>query len=188
MKKQNVWAILQRLVARNFISGTSGKPKSVLTWMLNKDYDAWLPNGTSVLPEHDSSVLPEHDSWETSVMPEHDKSVIPPHERTKERKESSSSAAATTKHIVSDYVQAYQSVWGMMVASPYISSEIQDWEARVTLDGWRYALKECADRRNAGNWKYLRRILERIERDGYQPQPLCAPTTTTVNFSVEELV
>ena len=58
---------------------------------------------------------------------------------------------------------------------------------RVTFDGWRYALKECADSRNIGNWKYFRRILERLEREGYQPStaPASQPSTT-LDFVLED--
>lgn len=120
-------------------------------------------------------------------MPQHDKSVIPPHERTKERKKADAATAAKACAI-SDFVQAYQTIWGLTIASPYIGEEIKEWEERVTLEGWRYALKECADTRNIGNWKYFRKILERLAREGYQPQAASMPINATVNFALEELV
>lgn len=90
---------------------------------------------------------------------------------------------------VSDYVTAYERIWGLQVSSPYIGEQIQEWENRVTLEGWQYALKECTDTHNHGNWKYFRSILERIEREGYRPkaQTATSPVTATVNFAYEEI-
>jgi hypothetical protein len=90
---------------------------------------------------------------------------------------------------VSEFVAEYERVWGLQVSSEYVGDQIKEWERRVTLEGWRYALQECADNRNIGKWKYLKTILERIEREGYQPkEPAKATTTTsTLDFAFEDL-
>ena len=82
------------------------------------------------------------------------------------------------------WIIEYENVWGMMVASPYIAEQITDWQSRVTFPAWRHALQESA-RANARNWRYLSRVLERLERDGYQePQPT-ASATTTIDIDLE---
>lgn len=194
MKRQNVWNLLQNLLGRNIIYCTSSGPKRAMTWGFNKYYEQW--NTESVMPQHDSSepsvmpdndtsVMPQHDSPKTSVMPQHDKSVIPPHERTKDNKDSSKQPAAA--RVTSDFVSAYESIWGLTVSSDYISDEIAQWEKRVTLDGWRYALKECVDNRKHGHWKYFRRILERIEIEGYRQQSTSVPIDSTLEFALEDI-
>ena len=72
----------------------------------------------------------------------------------------------------------------MMVASPYIAEQITDWQSRVTFPAWQHALREST-RANARNWRYLSRVLERLERDGYQ-EPQATPTaTTTIDIDLE---
>ena len=89
---------------------------------------------------------------------------------------------------ISDFVGAYERIWGLTVALPYIGEQIQEWENRVTYDGWCYALQECSDRKNQGHWSYLRPILERIAREGYQPkQEIPQKQSSTVSFAFEDV-
>lgn len=101
-----------------------------------------------------------------------------------ERKETAPATAAESL-AENPYVTAYEQTWGRLVESPYVSDTIRDWSDRVTIDAWRYALRESADA-NARNWKYLTRILERVERDGF-----VAPTPTqpapVIDMTLEEL-
>jgi DnaD/phage-associated family protein len=93
-------------------------------------------------------------------------------------------AAAKSQPTRDVWIIEYENVWGMMVASPYIAEQITDWQSRVTFPAWQHALREST-RANARNWRYLSRVLERLERDGYQePQPT-APTTTTIDVDLE---
>lgn len=127
MKRQNVWVLLQSLIARKVIYCLSTGPKRAATWGFNKYVEQWgdesvmpqhdssvMPDHDSliesVMPEHDTSVMVEHDSEKTSVMPQHDKSVIPPHERTKDKKESSSLLAADSDDAISLVRLAYETV------------------------------------------------------------------------------
>jgi phage replication O-like protein O len=185
MKRQNVWRELQLLIKCRVIYMKSTGPKRANTWGFNKRHEQW--NLESVITgDYSQSVVTRDYSDEPSVITGDDKSVITPHEHTKDSKDSS---AATAKPCtISDFVQAYQTIWGLTIASPYIGEEIKEWEQSVTLDGWRYALKECADTRNIGNWKYFRKILERLAREGYQPQAASMPATASVSFALEELV
>lgn len=203
MKRQNVWRELQTLIRCNVIYGNSNGAKKAMTWGFNKYHEQWsfesviTGDDKSVITYDDNfseSVIVHDDSSEKSVINVDDKSVITrSHTRDlKDNKDSSSSAAAAKSsprpRTVSDFVCAYERIWGLQVSSPYIGEQIQEWEQKVTLEGWRYALQECTDRRNHGNWKYLRRILERIEREGYQP--ISQPATrqpSTLDFALEEL-
>jgi hypothetical protein len=91
------------------------------------------------------------------------------------------------KRVVSDFVKAYERIWGLTISSPYIGEQVQEWESRVTYEGWCYALQQCTDRRNQGHWSYLRPILERIEREGYQSQRQTMPAPTKVEFALEDV-
>jgi phage replication O-like protein O len=186
IERHNVWRELQGLIDGNMIHVQDNGPKRPKTYSVNKDYETWFAQ--SVVASDDKSVVADDYSSTQSVVADDYKSVVTPHESTKERKKAEAATTAKPKPTISDFVSAYQSVWGMMVSSAYIGEEIQDWEKRITLEGWRYALKECADTRNVGNWKYLRKILERIERDGYLPQPQAVPVMATVDFALEELI
>ena len=93
-------------------------------------------------------------------------------------------AAAKSETTRDAWIVEYENVWGMMVASPYIAEQITDWQSRVTLPAWQHALRESA-RANARNWRYLSRVLERLERDGYQEPQATAPATTTIDIDLE---
>ena len=93
-------------------------------------------------------------------------------------------AAAKSETTRDAWIVEYENVWGMMVASPYIAEQITDWQSRVTFPAWQHALREST-RANARNWRYLSRVLERLERDGYQ-EPQATPTaTTTIDIDLE---
>ena len=93
-------------------------------------------------------------------------------------------AAAKSQPTRDAWIIEYENVWGMMVASPYIAEQITDWQSRVTFPAWQHALREST-RANARNWRYLSRVLERLERDGYQESQPTAPTTTTIDIDLE---
>ena len=59
-------------------------------------------------------------------------------------------------------------MWAMLPASEYEQAKVKDWAERVPLEAWEYALKECVDRHNVGQWKYLETILKRVEKEGIQ--------------------
>lgn len=197
MKRQNVWRELELLIKCNVIFKKSNGPKRPNTWGFNKYHEQWnfetvvTEDYKSVITDDDTIVIADDDSPQPSVITSDDKSVITPHERTKDNKDSSSStAAAAAKPLprtVSDFVKSYERIWGLTVASPYIGEQIKEWEGRVTHESWRYALQECADTRNIGNWKYFKKILERLEREGHAeltPTPFYA---ATVDFAFEEI-
>lgn len=96
-------------------------------------------------------------------------------------------AAAAARPTISEYVTAYERIWGLMISSPYIGEKIQEWEKKVTFEAWRYALEESAKSRKAGNWKYLEGILIRVEHEGVGLQTL-AKEHRQVDFSIEEVV
>jgi len=176
MRRQNVWRELQVLIKCNVIVMTSNGLKRPQTWGFNKYFEQW--NFESVIAYDHTSVITDDYKENQSVITDDYKSVITPHERTKDSKDSSSSAAAAKSpskpRDVSEFVKAYERIWGLTIASPYIGDQIKEWEERVTSESWCYALQESANTRNIGNWKYLKRILERLEHEGNQPNVAAA--------------
>lgn len=65
----------------------------------------------------------------------------------------------------SEFVKEYEKVWGLMLTQ-YHADKVKEWCDRVPIEAWSYALKECADHRNTGKWKYFESILQRVEADG----------------------
>lgn len=185
IERHNVWRELQGLIALNIIHVTDNGPKRPKTYAINKDYDTW--NRQTVVDGDYKSVVADDYSSTPSVVEDDYKSVVTPHESTKERKESSTAAAA--KRTISDFAKAYQDILGKMVESRTRSEEIEDWEKRVPYPAWEYALREALDKGHRNNWRYTTRILERLEREGYEPnvQKSQPATAATVNFALEEL-
>lgn len=72
------------------------------------------------------------------------------------------------------FVAAYEYAWGRLVANETEGEIIADWSTRVTLDGWKFALRESA-KAHATNLRYLEKILQRIEREGYLPEGVTSP-------------
>lgn len=206
IERRNVDKVLKRLKKRNIIriegggQGRGNKP----TYSFNKYYGEW------VNPDNQPSQAKEKVCVDTPFT-EQEKAYVDTQEKVyehtqekvcvdtpfysgpkKERKEEEAAAAKPSPkpRTISDFVAAYERIWGLQVPSQYIGEQIQEWENRVTLEGWCYALQECTDRRNHGNWKYLRSILTRIEREGYQPKaPVTTPQPSTVlDFSLEEVL
>ena len=90
-----------------------------------------------------------------------------------------------------DFTTSYKRMWAMLPASEYEQEKIVDWTKRVTLEAWEYALRECVDHHNAGQWKYLEKILKRVEKEGIEDvSPVAAPSTANgkvTGFSLAEL-
>ena len=183
LDRNNAWRELQGLIKRNVIYCKSNGPKRPMTWGFNKHYDTWMGDSV-VFCDYSSvgeSVVAEDYSQETTVVAEDYKSVVTPHESTKEKKETNLAAAS----VRSPFVAAFEHVWGMMVPSPFVGDRIHEWETRVTLDGWRYALEECVTSGKLGQFKYLEGILRRVEREGMAPPP--AAGTSTLSFAMEDI-
>ena len=95
-----------------------------------------------------------------------------------ESKVSECNEAPTTAAVdpVPAFTASYKRMWAMLPASEYEQAKVKDWAERVPLEAWEYALKECVDSRNTGQWKYFESILRRVEKDGLQkPKPVSAP-------------
>jgi phage replication O-like protein O len=201
LQRQNVWRELHLLVEWQVIYMKSNGERRPATWGFNKYFDQWkIP--TVITDDYKSVIICDYTneqsvitgdySDEKSVITGDYKSVITlSHTRElKDSKDSSSTTTAAAKksaRSVSEFVLAYERIWGLTVSSSYIGDKIQEWESRVTLEAWEYALKESADSKNQGHWKYLRKILERVEREGYLPktdQP--ASASSTLDFAIED--
>ena len=97
----------------------------------------------------------------------------------------------TTADPVPAFTASYKRMWAMLPASEYEQAKVKDWAERVPLEAWEYALKECVDSRNTGQWKYFESILRRVEKDGLQkPKPVSAPTVngTVPNFDFSQMI
>ncbi len=84
------------------------------------------------------------------------------------------------------FISEYERIWSLPIESPYRQEQIEGWIGRVTVDGWQYALKECADHRKVGQWRYLETILKRVEVEGVPlPKPEVIPKqTVTGNLGI----
>ena len=131
-----------------------------------------VPIGTKGSPSEDTPVEEEANVVASEPTPEPTPEPTAP------------AAAAKSQPTRDAWIVEYENTWGMMVASPYIAEQIIDWQSRVTFPAWQHALREST-RANARNWRYLSRVLERLERDGYQ-EPQATPTaTTTIDIDLE---
>lgn len=198
--KRHVKNVLDGLVERRIIyrhDGSRGRGKTTI-YGFNKYFEQWQTSEKvppTVPIEKVPSTVPfgENGTSEKvpSTVPEKVPSTVPNKERS--RKEAAAAGKSNPQNeppptldpLFSAFVQDYQSIWGLLPASEYVKAEITEWTAKVTRDGWRYALKEAADH-NARNWKYLRPILDRIEREGYVA-PVSA-TSAATTFSMEDLL
>lgn len=186
---------LRNLVAWRVLNKTAGNGRGHKSmYGFNKYFEQWEigTNSVASVPVSDqensvASVPVSGDKQGQNSPINRDKtapSTTSPKERKKvgERKETAAAAKPLTENL---FVAAYEQTWGRLVESRYIGEKIADWQTRITIDGWRYALEESA-KANARNWNYLTRILDRIERDGFsapgQPQSL-----PVIDFTVEEL-
>lgn len=94
-----------------------------------------------------------------------------------EEKLSRSATPAAAADPITAFTNTYKSTWALLPASDYEAGKIKDWANRVPLEAWEYALRECVDHHNTGQWKYLESILKRVEKDGLpQVSPAVAAT------------
>ena len=198
MKRQNVWRELHSLIQANVICMESNGVKRPATWRFNKYIEQWSIE--SVITGDDSSVITGDYSHEESVITGDDKSVITPHERTKERKKvvvasqlaptPETAPAAATESTAPEprdpWVTDYETIWGMVVPSSYVAAQIDEWKGRVPQSVWQYALQESL-KANARNWRYLSRILERLERDGLPVAVNVVVPGPDLSFTLEQL-
>lgn len=182
--KRHVKGIVDGLVERRIIYRTEGKRGrgNTATYGFNKYFEQWdngekVPDSVPIKKVPDSVPIDDPDAQEKvpDSVPEKVPSTVPIKERKKV------AAAAAEPLTINPFVAAYEQTWGRLVESPYISEQIKDWQQRIPIEAWRYALQESTNA-NARNWKYLTRILERVERDGF-----VAPTTTTQPAPVIDL-
>jgi len=129
---------------------------------------------------------------------------------TKERKESSSSIGTPTqtpstsntaaaafsskenaeRELLKAFLDEYENTWALKIASPYERDKVIDWTKRIPLAAWRYGLRECADNRKVGQWRYFEKILARVEREGLQEQapPPVVESPRRTAFALEEIL
>lgn len=69
-----------------------------------------------------------------------------------------------------DFINSYERIWGMMLASPYQAEKVEEWTQRVALAAWEYALEQSLSNRKHGNWTYFEKILKRVEVEGVTAQ------------------
>lgn len=79
------------------------------------------------------------------------------------------SAPATTADPFKQFVDVLVHYWGRPPQSENEGEKIADWSERVSLEAWTYAMGECAANAGVGKWRYLEKVLERLEVEGYTP-------------------
>lgn len=189
-ERRTVIRAMQSLEQKRVIIRIDNGNNRAATWQFNKYFEQWDGVQTSVAS--DTSSEQTSDTGDTTSGDSHVTSSPPTSDTTdtatsdtadthKRKKESSSSTAPAAN----PFIAAYEHAWGRLL-TPMEYDEARDWQKRVTIDGWQYALKESVDH-NARNWKYLRTILNRIERDGYTPNTNGTTPTETVNFDWQEM-
>jgi phage replication O-like protein O len=161
--KRHVATTLNGLAEKNVIMREKGRGRGNATvYRFNKHYSEWYKK-----VRVDAPIKKVHTDAPISVekvrvdVPEKVRVDVP----TKEKKESTTSTAATSQPKTRDeWFAAYEHIWGLTLTCAD-ADDILEWKERVTLEGWKYALQE-ARTSNARNWRYLRSILRRIEVDG----------------------
>jgi len=177
--------------------------------VIETDYSS---SDESVIESDDSSVVEidyRLNAKNESVIESDYKSVI--HlDNNKRKKESSSSIGTPTqtpsasntaaaafsskenaeRELLKAFLDEYENTWALKIASPYERDKVIDWTKRIPLAAWRYGLRECADNRKVGQWRYFEKILARVEREGLQeqapPQVVESPRRTA--FALEEIL
>lgn len=194
---RNVDKELRELVRRRIINRTGGGRGrgNKAVYGFNKYYEQWLPAKERSTPENSSPATNKENSSpatnkngikfvadvQTNSSP-----ATNCHTYSKEKKESSSKESDAAAPPVSPWIASFYRLWGRYVSSPYELESIHEWEGRVPLGAWEYALKESSDA-SAKNWKYLTRILERVERDGVST-PTPNGSQGDADFVMEELL
>jgi len=110
-----------------------------------------------------------------------------PDEETEKPEENPAAALSEQELTYAGFVKEYQAKWAML-PNEYYAEKIHGWCERVPVEAWVYALKECADVRKVGNWKYFERILERVEQEGVpettKEKVAAQKTSGKVEFSI----
>jgi hypothetical protein len=177
-KSTTVYRMLVLAENKGDIQGNKGD--TVTSPLTENKGDIQRAKGDIQRAKGDTAMSPEP-SIEPSIEAAEARASEPTPEPTPEP--TAPAAAAKSQPTRDAWIIEYENVWGMMVASPYIGEQITDWQSRVTFPAWQHALREST-RANARNWRYLSRVLERLERDGYQ-EPQATPTATTIDIDLE---
>lgn len=198
IKRQNIMAAVVGLVRRNIIlqeGGGRGRG-NVATYKFNKYFDTWdcplneSPSMHLMDEEMNQGECILDEENESPSMQENESPSMQCTSGLKKEKKAERAAAAAPLRTISDFAHAYQKILGKMIESPHRSEEIQDWEGRVPYPAWEYALRESLDKGHRHDWKYTTRILERLEREGYEPKEQRSITVSipaTVDFALEEI-
>lgn len=171
IEKRNVKRTLERLEKRNVIiceGGGRGRGK-IASYGFNKYFEKWKLDAETPekVYEHTPNKKVSTDTpFREKKVYGHTPEKVYGHTPTKERKQQ---AAAGSKR-TSEFVQAFEHFMGRMVASPWESEQIEEWENRVTVEAWRQALQKCAESRPTSFWRYIKPILEDYEVNGHKKQ------------------
>lgn len=166
LDRRAVIRAVQHMLSCNVIRRTDNGSHRPATWGFNKYFEQWDFTQTS-----DNSVTSASDNDDTSLASTSDNSVTKTSDNSvtqyKERKKVAAATAADVPEPMpprNPFVAAYERYIGV-VESHIAAERIADWEKRISLGAWQYAVKEAHDN-NARNWKYLTAILQRVEREG----------------------
>jgi len=164
INKRHVKPVLDRLIERKVIlcqKGSAGRGHTAV-YGFNKYFEQWEEKVRTDVPiKKVRTDVPINKEKVRVDVPEKVRVDVP----TKERKKAA--AAADVPEPMpqrNPFVAAYERYIGV-VESPIAAERIADWEKRISLGAWQYAVKEAHDN-NGRNWKYLTAILQRVEREG----------------------
>lgn len=169
MTRTHAIETLTSLVDKKVIKKTETGSHKPAIWAFNKYIETWqlVPEtGTSneqLVPETGTTLVPETGT-RTST-----RNGYPP---KKGKKDKENIAAATPAPVIDPtfglFIQAYEKCWALPV-SETDAERIQQWSAKLPLPAWEYALQETKDCAGVGRWKYLLKVLTRVQTEGIQP-------------------
>ena len=174
-----VWVVKMR---ENQLPGASISPK--IRVRLERDITAIpdCPLKTRYLTHYGYPInrvsIPDPKSARETVTVTETVTVPVPETRKNGAAATDGAAAAVDSASASKFTELYKRMWALLPATEYEQAKITDWATRVTVDAWEYALKECVDHRQTGQWKYLETILRRVEREGLPGKSLVSVAAT----------
>jgi phage replication O-like protein O len=184
MQKHHVMSALGKLEERRIIvriAGSQGRGKTAV-YGFNKYHEQWISDTKKVPDEVPIKKVPTSVPFIEKKVPTGVTEKVPTGVPTKERKKQQAACRQ-----LSEFVQAFQHFTGRPVSSPYEGERIQDWESRVTLDGWKSALEKTAQKRPTNFWRYLETILLDYEQNGYSAKVQPA-AESQLDYTLEDLL
>lgn len=186
IERTNARRILRRLVDQNVLyqHGTAQGRGHFAVYGFNKYFEKWKAEKVSPTtpfsePQKVSPKIPIKPVKGITELPQKVSPVTP----SKDSKDKQQLAGGPDP-----FIEAWHRFVGRPVASPYEADRIIDWEARVTLEGWRAALEKVARKRPGNLWGYLETILNDYADNGYHAQAAPVTVETVLAYNLGDLL